>query len=221
MKKYQIEKLPNYSDMIKIGELVIEGFSVIHMLCIRQKRREEYFLFDSDGVSGLGDEALENIVRNTSFCKDELPVWIRNKDGLRYAAFNRTNYYKNLDMYTKSFLNMTNNTKASRDIEIGKGWNPNPELYKFVWWVFHNGLRSNNIQEMIDSKESRFVDIAEAASLAYKLEDKDEPFVFLRICYTRLGNKVFDYERMKKEDPNMQFVPALDDDDEKDKILKM
>lgn len=221
-EKFDFRELLRYFSLMEVAEEVKLGkYTVLYLLKVQRKGRMEYFIFDLKDVQDLSDDEISNLVKSSPKYKSNISISrIKNQKYL-YVRFNRFAYFSDLDMFTKTFLNTTKDVNIQRDFQIGKGWNPTPKLYKYVWWVFHNGVKSDNMEELMNSNECRFLNPDDAQKFIDELRLRSEPYAFVRKCYPRLGVKAFDYDRIKKEDPDTEFAPALEDDEEKEEILSI
>ena len=201
-----------YIHKVKLGK-----YKVLHILEVYSKMRRECFVLDQKDVKDLSNQEITQLVKSspkykigdTHPCKNDDEKYI-------YVQFNKTAHFGNLHLFTKEFLNLTKDSKMYRCYHSGS-WNPNPKLYKYEQWVFHNGVKSDNMQEMINSNESRFLNNDEAESLVNELKRKNEPYAYLEKSYPRLGVKAFNYE--KKFNPYTKFALALEDDENREEII--
>jgi len=210
----RIEILMHFAGMTHIETLTLGKYTVLYLLKADSKSRVEYLAFDSNDVTELDEDEIKDIVRSSALVKGDFLIDSDTESNYRYVRFNRFSYYENLDMFNKRFLNLTKDTRIQREFQIGQGYNPNPKLYKYVWWVFHNSVQSTNIEALIATQESRFIHEEEVEKFVNALAQKGEPYAYVRKSYPRLGVKAFDYEKMKEENPDITFAPALEDDGE-------
>ena len=220
--EYDFKKLMiHMSNSEAIEEVSLGSYTVSYVLVAEKKSRMEYFIFDLDDVKDVSDEEIKKLVKSSPKFKSGVSISRKEKEGCLYVKFNRFSYYDNLDMFNKTFLNTTKDVVIQRYFYEGKGFHQNPKFYKNIWWIFHNGVKSNNLEELIKTDENRFLDSFKVDAFIDKLREKNEPYAVMSKSYPRLGVKIFDYERMKKKDPEIEFAPALEDDADREEILAM
>jgi hypothetical protein len=219
-EKFDLKEVLRYFSMMEsIKEVKLGNYKALYLLQAMKKARSEFFIFDKEDVKALSDEQITELVKSSPMYKTGLSISRGDRQRYVYVRFNRTAYYMRLDMFNKTFLDATKNTKIQRSFQMGKGYNPNPKLYKYIWWVFHKGVQSENLEALTNTNESRFLEFKKVESFIDTLRQKGEPYAYVCKSYPRLGVKEFDYERMKKNDPQIEFAPALEDDEEREEIL--
>ncbi len=219
-EKFEFNEMMRYfASMSHIQEMKLGKYTVLYLLKAVSKIRTEYFVFDSKDIEGLSDEEIGNIVKSSPLLKTGFEIDGYKEGRYRYVRFNtRIQLHQRLDLFTKTFLNNTKDVKIQREFRIGKtGENSNPKFYKYVWWVFHKGVSCENIEELVDSSEYRFTSTKDLDDFIHELKQNNKPLAIVRKGYTRLGVKAFDYTKMKKENPDIEFAPALEDDKENTK----
>ena len=217
-----IEILMYFARKAHIEEIKLGDYNVLYLLEAVSKNRMEYFVFDAADVEGLSDDEIKNIVKSSPLVKSDFQINKYKEGRYRYVRFNRFPLYTRMDLFTKIFLNITKDAKIQRDFCLGTyWWGLDPVLHKHIWWVFHKGVKSENIQELMDSNESRFLDKDKAMEFANSLREKNEPYAFIHKGYPRLGSKTCNYERLKVKYSDVEFVSPLEDDDEKEEILSL
>lgn len=95
----------------------------------------------------------------------------------------------------------------------GSNMHPNPRFYKYYFWVYAENSPLASADDVFFKEEHKLT-YMQALKLMEKLAADDIGFAYLNRRYYRLGNKVFDYERLKKVYPGIKFAPSYDDDPE-------
>ena len=221
-RKFDLKELLRHFYKIEdIEEVTLGNYSALYLLRADRKSRMEYFIFEMDDVQSVSDEEIEKLVKSSPKFTSGLSIYRGKKEKYLYVCFNRVAYFQNLDMFDKTFLNKTKDAKIQRAFHEGAGWNPDPKRYKFIWWVFHNGVKSDNLKALMKTQESRFLDFEKVESFIETLKAQNKPYAYVCKGYPRLGVKAFDYARMQKNKPGIEFAPAWEEDPEREEILEI
>lgn len=108
---------------------------------------------------------------------------------------------------TKEYLNK----KQSSLFCEGSSLHPAYSLYKYEWWVFSSDSKYETAGEVFFNKKYKLT-TKQAINLMDQLDKKGIYYAYVNIRIKRLGNKIWDYEKLKKEYPDMRFAPAYEDD---------
>ncbi len=212
-----IELMRYFANMAHIEEIDLGKYRVLYLLSATSKARTEYFVFDADDTKGVSDEEIGDMVKSSPYFETRCEVDGDKSGRYRFVRFNtRIPLYERLDLFTKRFLEITKDANIQRRFQLGKsGNNPNPKFYKDVWWVFHKGVNCDNIEELIKTDESKFVNQEKVDEFIKELQQKNRPYAIVHKTYVRLGVKAFDYAKMREKEPDIEFAPALEDDEER------
>jgi hypothetical protein len=88
---------------------------------------------------------------------------------------------------------------------------PSPRLYKYYWWIYSLESPFENAEEIFFKDEHR-LSTKQAVELIDRLHGEKISYAYVNTKYTRLGNKIWDYDKLKAEFPNIIFAPSYDDD---------
>lgn len=92
----------------------------------------------------------------------------------------------------------------------GSNVHPNTEMYKYYWWIYSMESQEESAAEVFYSKEHR-LSIKKFEEEAKRLQDNKISFAYVNSRYYRLGS-IFNYEKLLKENPNIEFAPRYEDD---------
>ena len=92
----------------------------------------------------------------------------------------------------------------------GSNINPNPKLYKYYWWIYSIKSKENSAYEVFYKKEHRLT-TKKFEEEAIRLQDNKISFAYVNSKLHRLGT-IFDYVKLLKEFPDIEFAPAYEDD---------
>jgi hypothetical protein len=93
----------------------------------------------------------------------------------------------------------------------GSNFVPNPRLYKYHWWIYSLESPYENAEEVFYKDEHR-LSTKQAIDLIDRLHAEKISYAYVNVKYHRLGNKIWDYGRLKEKFPNMEFAPSYDED---------
>jgi hypothetical protein len=88
---------------------------------------------------------------------------------------------------------------------------PSPRLYKYYWWIYSLESPYENAGEVFYKDEHR-LSTKRAVELIDRLHTEKISYAYVKIKHQRLGNKIWDYERLKEEFPNIKFAPSYNED---------
>ena len=94
---------------------------------------------------------------------------------------------------------------------------PNPQLYKYYFMIFHYNMPHSSAQDAFHTDEHK-LSLKKAIYFMDDLEKDSIPFFYIRRQYHRLGNKVFDYKKLKEKYPDIKFAVAYSED--KDEVCE-
>ncbi|EHP30520.1 hypothetical protein SMGD1_1997 [Sulfurimonas gotlandica GD1] len=87
----------------------------------------------------------------------------------------------------------------------------NPKLKKRYFWIYHYEMPYESAKEVF-WKEEHKLSFKKAMDLMDKLEENKIPYAMISNTFHRLGTKVFNYEKLKQEWPDMKFAVSFDED---------
>jgi len=87
----------------------------------------------------------------------------------------------------------------------------NPKLKKRYFWIYHYEMPYESAKEVFWEEEHK-LSFKKAMDLMDRLKEKTIPYAMVSITLYRLGTKVFDYEKLKQENPDIEFAVAFDKD---------
>jgi len=220
--KFDLKELLRYFYKIEdIEEVTLGNYTALYLLRADRRSRMEYFIFEMGDVEDVSDDEIKKLVKSSPKFISGLSIYRGEKEKYLYVRFNRVAYAQNLTMFDKTFLNKTKNAKIQRAFHKGAAYNPNPKHYKYIWWVFHNGVKSDNLKVLMKTQESRFLDFEKVESFIKILKAQNEPYAYVCKDYPRLGVTEFDYKRMQRNKPEIEFAPAWEEDPEREEILEI
>ena len=86
----------------------------------------------------------------------------------------------------------------------------NPKMYKYYWWIYSMESEEKSAAEVFYSKAYRLT-TKEFEKESIRLQDNKISFAYVNTKLHRLGT-IFDYEKLLKEFPDIEFAPAYEDD---------
>jgi len=112
---------------------------------------------------------------------------------------------------TKQFLQ-----KNKEEGRMGAGisttsLNPNPLLKKYTHWVYHYEMSYESAKEVL-YKEKHSLSLYDYLELRNHLHSHEIPYAVVSVSQHRLGIKVWDYEKLKREYPDITFAVSYEDD---------
>lgn len=126
---------------------------------------------------------------------------------------------KRLETITKQFL--TEEKKHfGRPIELfvsGSNLHPNPKLYKYYFWIYAENSDYESAADIF-FKDAYKLNIKTAVDKMNELRNNKISYAYVNTKYYRLGNKIFNYEGLMQNDPQIIFSPSYEDD--KDEIIE-
>ena len=111
---------------------------------------------------------------------------------------------------TKSYLRHHHEKYGSHWIRE-QALSPNPQLKKYYFMIFHYNMPHSSAQEAFHTDEHK-LSLKKAIDFMDDLEKDSIPFFYIRREYRRLGNKVFDYKKLKEKYPDIEFAVAYSED---------
>lgn len=120
---------------------------------------------------------------------------------------------KHLETITKDWLQKERDLKQHTPIFFISGSNlhPNHKLHKYYFWIYDENSEFENASEVFFKDEYKLT-IKKAMDIMKELEKNDIGFVYANVKYHRLGNKIWNYEKLKNEYPEIIFAPSYEDD---------
>ena len=112
---------------------------------------------------------------------------------------------------TKEWFTMRGEKGVRAAFISGSNLHPNPKLYKYYWWIYPANSTYASAYEVFYKPEHALT-MKEFDTLSKRLFDENISFAYVNRKVHRLGNKIWDYEKIKQEYPNTEFAPAFDDD---------
>jgi len=88
---------------------------------------------------------------------------------------------------------------------------PSPRLYKYYWWIYSLESPYENAEEIFFKDEYR-LSTKQAVELIDRLHAEKISYAYVNTKHQRLGNKIWDYDKLKSEFQNIDFAPNYDDD---------
>lgn len=95
----------------------------------------------------------------------------------------------------------------------GSGRHPNVKFYKYYYWIY----TENSMYECaadVFYKEEHKMSAKKAIDMMNRLQKENISFAYVSESRYRLGNKIWDYERLKKTYPDWSFAPVYEDDND-------
>jgi len=92
--------------------------------------------------------------------------------------------------------------------------NPNPLLKKYTYWVYHYEMPFESADEVF-YKDEHSLSLYDYLELRDYLRIHEIPYAIVSVSQYRLGTKVWDYEKLKEEWPEIIFAVSYDDDSDK------
>ncbi len=112
---------------------------------------------------------------------------------------------------TKSFLKQRQQQGCNKIGISTTSINPNPQLKKYYFWIYHYNMPYNSAQEVFFKDEYK-LSLKKAMDLMYHLKKDNIPFAYVNVGYHRLSTKVFNYEKLKEKYPDIEFAVAYSED---------
>lgn len=102
---------------------------------------------------------------------------------------------------------------SSKNIVFCEGSNLHPsfKMYKYYWWIFAHNCEYNTASDIF-YKELYKLTTKDAMEKMNELELKKIPFAYVNKKFQRLGCSVWNYSKIKIDNPNIQFAPSYEDD---------
>lgn len=118
-----------------------------------------------------------------------------------------------LETITKDWLQKERNLNQQTPIFFisGSSLHPNVKLYKYYYWVYPENSNFENATEVFFKDEYKLT-IKKAMDVMKELEKNNIGFAYTNVRYYRLGNKIWNYEKLKNEYPEIRFAPSYEDD---------
>ncbi len=122
---------------------------------------------------------------------------------------------KRLENITKTFLIEERKRKQTVPILFISGSNlhSNAQLYKYYFWIYAENSEYSSSADVF-FKEEHKLSAKKAFDMMKKLQEDNIGYAFANKRYYRLGNKTWDYEKLKKDDSKITFAPSYDDDED-------
>ena len=100
----------------------------------------------------------------------------------------------------------------------GPTLHPNPYLWKYEYWIYHAEMSYKSAADVFWKEEHKLT-VAKAGVLLRKLGESKTAYAYVSSRFRRLGTGVWDYNRIREENPDVRFAPAYDYDlDEADLV---
>jgi len=112
---------------------------------------------------------------------------------------------------TKSFLKQRKENGYSSLGISTTSLNPNPELKKYYFWIYHYNMPHSSAQEIFFKDEHK-LSLKIAMDLMDDLKKDNIPFAYVSMGYHRLGTQIFNYEKLKEKYPDIEFAVAYSED---------
>lgn len=93
----------------------------------------------------------------------------------------------------------------------GSNMHPNPKLYKYSWWIFDETSPYDNAGEVF-YKDEHSLNTHDAIKRMEELRANKIRFAYVNIKLQRLGCNIWDYDELRMSDPDIEFAPSYDDD---------
>jgi hypothetical protein len=93
----------------------------------------------------------------------------------------------------------------------GSNLHPNPQMYKYYWWIYSMESQEKSAAEVFYTKAYRLT-TKEFEEESIRLQDKIS-FAYVNRKLHRLGS-IFNYEKLKEKYPDMEFAPAYENDND-------
>jgi hypothetical protein len=88
---------------------------------------------------------------------------------------------------------------------------PNPKFYKYYWWVYPANSPYECAKDVFYKPEYRLT-TKEMMDLCAELDAKGISYAYVNSQRYRLGNQHWDYEAIKKRQPEIEFALSYDED---------
>lgn len=112
---------------------------------------------------------------------------------------------------TKESLKFPNYNIMQSVFISGSNIHPNKRFYKYYWWIYSEESEEQSAKEVFFIKEKSLT-TKQFFQKAEELTKRDIKFAYVNIKLHRLGNSVWDYEKIKTKYPDIEFAVALEDD---------
>lgn len=112
---------------------------------------------------------------------------------------------------TKAWFTESHHSRAANWFISGSGLHPNPRMYKYDWWIYPSHSPYESAEEIFFKSEHRLSTKA-FFEITKQLNEEKISFVYVNCKYFRSGNKVLNYEKMKRDFPTIVFAIAYDED---------
>ena len=93
----------------------------------------------------------------------------------------------------------------------GSNLHQNARLYKYYWWIYPATSIYENAEKVFFKDEHK-LSIKQAIDMMEKYKHDGIPFAYVNSKYYRLGNKIWDYESLKKKCSDIKYAPSYEDD---------
>lgn len=93
----------------------------------------------------------------------------------------------------------------------GSNLHQNARLYKYYWWIYPANSVYENAEKVFFEDEHK-LSTKKATEMMEKLQNEKIPFAYVNIKYHRLGNKIWDYEKLQTKWSDIKFAVPYDDD---------
>ena len=92
----------------------------------------------------------------------------------------------------------------------GSNLHPSVTHYKYYWWIFSIESKCETANDVFFKRQYRLT-TKQFMKKYDELISKNIPFAYLNIKQYRKGS-IWNYEKIKKEDPQITFAPSYEDD---------
>ncbi len=121
-----------------------------------------------------------------------------------------SNFLEKLQFGRITKENFSEHLRESFFIE-GSNLHPNPNLYKYTWWIYHQNLPQQSAAEVF-YKPEHALNTFDAFALMEDLSQQNISFAYVNMKQKRLGVLIWDYAKILAEYPDEQFAPSFEDD---------
>ena len=88
---------------------------------------------------------------------------------------------------------------------------PNVKFYKYYYWIYAENSMYECAADVFYEEEHK-ISAKKAIDMMTRLQKENISFAYVSESRYRLGNKIWDYERLKLAYPNQSFAPTYEDD---------
>ena len=112
---------------------------------------------------------------------------------------------------TKEWLASRTNKEMSALFISGSNIHPNKRFYKYYWWIYSEESQEQSAKDIF-FKNEKSLTTKQFLQKAAELSKRNIKFAYVNTKLHRLGNSVWDYEKIKTKYSDIEFAVAYEED---------